>query len=217
MLLAGLPPLVRDGDRFRAGVHRAQRVAARRRASRRRAVRAGAGARRRPLAAQDVALAPGEARELGWDVTVPAGADAARLAGRARRARVDGARRAVRDALKVAQKVVAAVPERTFQATICSSTRRATIAGASARPTRCPAAAASTCSMQAEARAATCPACASISSAIRTPASSSRPRRRSVLRDRAALGCADGARCPTISTATAWSSTSRCCATATTR
>ena len=117
MLVAGLPPLVRDGDRFRAGftVRNAsllpQNVTVSAHAT------AGAGRTIGPLAAHEVALAPGEARDLDWDVTAPA--NASRLDWQVEAtARVDGSAEPVRDALKVAQKVIATVPERTYQATI---------------------------------------------------------------------------------------------------
>jgi alpha-2-macroglobulin len=121
MLLSGLPPLVREGDTFRA-------IFTARNASQRRiqatltakAMADGKGATVPAFAAQQIDLAPGEAREVAWDVAVPVGAtklvwqiDAAETLGQGA-ANSDTAS----DALKVAQMVVPAVPERTFQATI---------------------------------------------------------------------------------------------------
>jgi uncharacterized protein YfaS (alpha-2-macroglobulin family) len=114
MLLAGLPPLVRDGDRFRA-------IVTVRNASPRAfdaAVSAKATAAGQTVAGLDprtVALAPGEARELGWDVTVPPGATS--IAWQFDAAGDDGGAR-LRDAMKLSQAVVPAVPERTLQATM---------------------------------------------------------------------------------------------------
>jgi uncharacterized protein YfaS (alpha-2-macroglobulin family) len=121
MLLSGLPTIVREGDRFRATFtvrNASQRplevdVAARPTAT---------GATLAPPAPQSVALKPGEARELYWDVTVPANATSLAW-------QVDATEKnapagdAVHDALKVAQKVVPAVPERTYQATILQLTQ----------------------------------------------------------------------------------------------
>jgi alpha-2-macroglobulin len=109
MLLSGLPTVVREGDRLRAGftvrnlsgdemkVRLGARVAADR-------------GKQQELAAQDVVLAPGQARELGWDYTVP---QAALLQWEVE-ARAQGAS----DRLRVGQKVGAAVPVRTLQATL---------------------------------------------------------------------------------------------------
>jgi uncharacterized protein YfaS (alpha-2-macroglobulin family) len=117
MLLSGLPPLVRDGDRFRAGftVRNASRDP--QQVSVTAQVNAGAGRAMPPLPAQEVALAPGEARDLGWDVNVPQTADKLEWQVDAS-ARVDGAATSPHDALKIAQRVIASVPERTIQATI---------------------------------------------------------------------------------------------------
>jgi hypothetical protein len=117
MLVAGLPPLVREGDRFRAGftVRNASLLPQNVTVSAQ--VAAGAGRAIGPLPAQEATLAPGEARDLEWDVVTPASAD--RLDWRVEAtARADGSALPVRDALKVAQKVIAAVPERTLQATV---------------------------------------------------------------------------------------------------
>ncbi|WP_374358990.1 MG2 domain-containing protein [Pseudoduganella danionis] len=110
MLLSGLPPVVREGDRLRAGFtlrntsDAAVQVA----------LTASAGGK--ALAPQQVALEAGAAQEIGWDYLVPAGAStlawdiAASIVGS------DGA--AARDRLKVSQRVLPAVPVRTTQATL---------------------------------------------------------------------------------------------------
>src|SRR5258706_9674409 len=117
MLLSGLPPLVRDGDRFRAGftVRNASRDAQQVTVTAQ--VSAGAGRAMPALPAQDVALAHGEARDLGWDVNVPQATDKLEWQVDAN-ARVEGATATPHDALKIAQRVIASVPERTIQASI---------------------------------------------------------------------------------------------------
>ncbi|MFO1315372.1 MAG: MG2 domain-containing protein [Burkholderiales bacterium] len=117
MLLSGLPPVVRDGDRYRAtftvrnASTRALDVTVTAKA-------AAAGASLPAMDARTVSLAPGAAREVSWEATAPAGAAALDW-------QVDAAERdppagaqAVRDALRVSQRVVPTVPERTYQATI---------------------------------------------------------------------------------------------------
>ena len=69
MVLSGLPPLVREGDRFKAGftlrntTNRSMEVDVSPKAE-------GISA---PLVPQTASLAPGEAKEIGWDVTAPIG------------------------------------------------------------------------------------------------------------------------------------------------
>ncbi|WP_075795399.1 alpha-2-macroglobulin family protein [Massilia putida] len=114
MLLSGLPPQVREGDRLRAG------FTLRNASDRRLAVRLEAGVtadggKVQALPRQDVALAPGESREVGWDYTVPAGAttlawDVAASSNNSS----DGAS----DRMRVTQQVNTAVPVRTLQATL---------------------------------------------------------------------------------------------------
>lgn len=109
MLMSGLPQLVREGDRLRAGftvrnaLDRAQQVqlAAR--------VTADEGAPQ-TLAAQSLTLAAGESREVGWDYAVP---QAGTL-----RWQVEAGGGAASDSVRVSQKVGAAVPVRTLQATL---------------------------------------------------------------------------------------------------
>ena len=70
MLLSGLPPLVREGDRFRAI------VTVRNASERKLALNATATATPGvgTLAPQSLDLAPGEAREIAWTAVVPVGA-----------------------------------------------------------------------------------------------------------------------------------------------
>ncbi len=122
MLLSGLPPLVREGDRFRATFtvrNAAQRpldIALTARTT-------AAGAALPALEPRNVALAPGEAKEMNWEVAVPAGVTSLQW-------QVDAAERsastpaaAAHDALKLTQRVAPAVPERTYQATILQLTQ----------------------------------------------------------------------------------------------
>ena len=108
MLLAGLPPLVRNGDRFAAEVTlrnataRPMEVVARARVE-------GLGTALEPRAAT---LAAGESRAVTWDVTVPAGASALAWEIEA------GERGGAMDRLRLSQKVVSPVPVRTYQATL---------------------------------------------------------------------------------------------------
>ena len=108
MLFSGLPPLVRDGDRFRAeltvrnATTRPMTVE----------VRATAPALAAPLAPQSLPLAAGEGRVVGWDVTVPA--SDAPLAYTFEAGEAGGPQ----DRLAVTQQVRPAVPERTLAATL---------------------------------------------------------------------------------------------------
>ncbi|WP_267877557.1 alpha-2-macroglobulin family protein [Massilia sp. IC2-477] len=109
MLLSGLPTLVREGDRLRAGftVRNASDAGFE--------VRLGASMaadERGPqaLPAQAVKLEPGEAREVFWDVTVPQA--------RSLRWEVEANSASARDSIRVTQKVGEAVPVRTYQATL---------------------------------------------------------------------------------------------------
>jgi hypothetical protein len=110
MLVSGLPPQVREGDRLRAGftVRNAsdRKLAVRLDA----AVTADAG-KAQALPRQDVTLAPGEAREIGWDYTVPAGAKTLQWD-------MAGAGEGASDRMRITQQVSAAVPVRTLQATL---------------------------------------------------------------------------------------------------
>lgn len=107
MLLSGLPPLVREDDRFRAG------FTLRNTSEQELAVQLAASVSGKALAPQSVSIAPGQAREIGWDYTVPAGApelvwDVSATAGAA-----GGS-----DKLRVRQSVKPAVPVRVLQATL---------------------------------------------------------------------------------------------------
>jgi len=110
MLVSGLPPVVREGDRLRAGftLRNASDHALSVRLEAGMAADGGAG---QALAAQQVDLAPGQTREVGWDVQVPPGAQALHWDVRAVGA-------GAIDRIKVSQQVALAVPVRTLQATL---------------------------------------------------------------------------------------------------
>lgn len=118
MLLSGLPPLVREQDQYRAGftVRNASdkpltlAVEARLTQS----IEGGApSTAKAALPVREVTLAAGEAKEIGWSVTAPVGADALQWDVSARAKDSDAG-----DRLKVVQKVIPTVTVRTFQATL---------------------------------------------------------------------------------------------------
>jgi uncharacterized protein YfaS (alpha-2-macroglobulin family) len=109
MILSGLAPLVREGDRFRGEVTL--------RNTTERTMKADLSAKveglRRPLQPVTVSLAPGEAKEIGWDAIAPPGVE--KLLWEVE-VRAKGSTE--KDRIKVTQRVVPAVPVRTFQGTI---------------------------------------------------------------------------------------------------
>ncbi len=109
MVLSGLPPLVREGDRFRAEFTLRNASA--------RAMDVNLSARVAGLAQiiqpVSASLAPGEAKQIEWDVTVPFGVEA--LTWELQAAEKNSSEK---DRIKVSQKVAPAVPVRTFQATL---------------------------------------------------------------------------------------------------
>lgn len=109
MLLSGLPALVREGDRLRASFTLRNTTDAPLKA----ALTANAGGK--ALAPQQVALEPGQAREVSWEVQVPVAVET--LAWDVSAA-VEGGGPAASDRLKVKQKVVPAVPVTTMQSTL---------------------------------------------------------------------------------------------------
>jgi uncharacterized protein YfaS (alpha-2-macroglobulin family) len=109
MVLSGLPPLVREGDRFKAG------FTLRNTTNRSMEVDASAKAEgiSTPLIPQTVSLTPGEAKEVGWEVTVSIGVETLKWEVEIREKGTNET-----DRIKVTQKVVTAVPVSTFQATL---------------------------------------------------------------------------------------------------
>jgi uncharacterized protein YfaS (alpha-2-macroglobulin family) len=109
MVFSGLPPLVREGDRFQA------EFTLRNATTRNMTVNLSAGVRGisasfKPLS---VFLKPGEGKEVGWEATVPRGVETLHWEVEAQE---KGS--SERDRLRISQKVAPAVPVRTFQATI---------------------------------------------------------------------------------------------------
>lgn len=109
MLMSGLPPLVREGDRLRAGF--TLRNASERSLQVQLTASVSAdGAAARAQAPQSLTLEPGESREVGWDYAVPQA--------QALRWQVDARTEGFSDSIRIVQKVTAAVPVRTLQATL---------------------------------------------------------------------------------------------------
>jgi uncharacterized protein YfaS (alpha-2-macroglobulin family) len=110
MLMSGLAPLVREGDAVRTG------FTLRNASQGELAVRLEAGVtpdagKALRLAPQDVVLAPGQSREIGWNIDVPVGARSLQWEVKA------GAGQAG-DSIRVRQQVGSAVPVRTLQSTL---------------------------------------------------------------------------------------------------
>jgi uncharacterized protein YfaS (alpha-2-macroglobulin family) len=120
MLLSGLPQVLREGDRLRAGFTvrnasaEAQSVTVTAMASN------AAGVALPALTPQHVDLKAGEARDLGWDIDVPVGAGTLQWRVDATGTSGDGnsAAQKFSDALIVKVPVNAAIPDRTYQATM---------------------------------------------------------------------------------------------------
>lgn len=112
-LISGLPPLVREGDRFRA------QFTVRNTTARAMKVVVSANVPGLALPPQTVDVGPDAAREVAWDVTTPDGlADAASpaLAWNVSASEQAGARAA--DSLKITERVAAAIPVTVQQATL---------------------------------------------------------------------------------------------------
>ncbi|HEV7731527.1 MAG TPA: MG2 domain-containing protein [Candidatus Binatia bacterium] len=108
MVLSGLPPVVREGDQFRAD------FTVRNTTERSLPVTLGATVTGlpAPLAPQTFTLAPGEAKLTGWDVTAPVGVERLEYV-------VDvSAEGGAADKLKIVQQVRPAIPVRVLQATL---------------------------------------------------------------------------------------------------
>lgn len=106
-LISGLPPLVREGDRFLAGFTLRNASAGPQTI----AFRAQAPALGVPDLQRSVSLAPGESRQLDFEVTVPKGLEAIDWTLEARSAEAH-------DRLTVRQRVAPLVPEQVIQATL---------------------------------------------------------------------------------------------------
>ena len=120
-MLAGLPPLLREGDQFRAGVTLRNTTA--------RPMRVAVNARVSGLEAapapQEVSVAAGAAEEVFWSIMVPVNTTSLAWTIEARE---KGAAKPASDALKVRQKVVPAVPLTVQQATLLQLDRNFALA-----------------------------------------------------------------------------------------
>jgi len=119
MLFSGLPPLVREQDAYRASFTVRNAAELPLEIEVRAKLEPEAGAKRTgadELKPISLSLSPGVSQDVGWDVKAPVNADTLRWQVTARAKGADGA--VSSDSIKVAQKVIAAVPVRTFQATI---------------------------------------------------------------------------------------------------
>jgi uncharacterized protein YfaS (alpha-2-macroglobulin family) len=181
-MIAGLPLLVREDDKYRAmftlrnTTQRAMTVEATARAT---LVDA------QTLPAQTVQIPAGEAREIGWDITAPAllafsrGGSILWEVGATEKGTGTAS-----DKLKVSQQIVPAIPVTVQQAVLAQLTPNASMpvqapAGALADPrARCAAGCRCRCSRR---WLAACPGCANGSATIRSRASSNARRRRSAL------------------------------------
>jgi hypothetical protein len=130
-VLAGLPPLVREGDQFAAMLTLRNTTA---REMKVRATLAGVAnsnpdITRTPLnfAPQDVVLAAGAAQEVVWPVNVPADAFSIAWEASVEEQGADATKGAAKDRLKLMQLVSAAVPIRVMQATLAQLDGRFTL------------------------------------------------------------------------------------------
>jgi uncharacterized protein YfaS (alpha-2-macroglobulin family) len=115
ILLSGLPSLVREGDRFRAGFTLRNTTAGELKVELGASVAADGG-KGQPLAPQSLTLAAGQAQDVGWDYQVPTSARGLVWDVEARA--TDAAGAVAGDKLRARQKVTFAVPLRTVQATL---------------------------------------------------------------------------------------------------
>jgi hypothetical protein len=109
MILSGLPPLAREGDRFKAGFTLRNTTNQHMELD----VSAKVEGISQTLNPMTVSLTPGEAKEVGWDTVVPLNVEMLRW-----EVEVKEKGSGAGDRIKVTQKVIPAIPVRTFQATI---------------------------------------------------------------------------------------------------
>jgi uncharacterized protein YfaS (alpha-2-macroglobulin family) len=114
MIFSGLPPLVREGDRFKGGFTLRNTTQRRMELD----VAAQVDGIAEPLQPVVLALEPGEAKEIGWEVAVPVNAERLRWEVEVTEKGALG-----RDRITVQQRVAPAVPTSTFQATIVQLTK----------------------------------------------------------------------------------------------
>jgi uncharacterized protein YfaS (alpha-2-macroglobulin family) len=114
MVLSGLSPLVREGDRFQA------EFTLRNATNRNMTVDISAKVRgiTGPLNSLSASLKPGEAKEMGWTLTIPLGVETLQWEVEAQEKGT-----AEKDRIRIGQQVSPAVPVRTFQATLAQVER----------------------------------------------------------------------------------------------
>lgn len=109
MIFAGLPPLVREGDKYRAEFtmrNTTDRVIDAE-------VTGKASGLVRALDPINIAINPSESKLVGWDVTAPAGSENIQWEVQIKEKNTDQG-----DRIKVTQKIIPVTPVRTYQATI---------------------------------------------------------------------------------------------------
>ncbi|HMN22644.1 MAG TPA: MG2 domain-containing protein [Ottowia sp.] len=111
-IISGLPPLVREGDQFRAQLTLRNTTAQPMR------VEVAPRATLLELATQTVDLPAGEARELHWDVTAPEQLAATRAEAMLWEVQARDLDGKARDALKISQRIIPAVPLTVQQASL---------------------------------------------------------------------------------------------------
>ena len=107
LLLSGIPPLVREGDKFKAG------FTIRNTSNRRMDIEIKGSFNNKELETLTESLSSGEAKEIGWEIHVPYGSETLSYEVAAKEKGGEA-----QDSLKIKQKVTEAVPLRIFQATI---------------------------------------------------------------------------------------------------
>jgi uncharacterized protein YfaS (alpha-2-macroglobulin family) len=108
IILSGIAPIVRQGDRFRSTFTLRNTTAGALEVR----IAASVSGFGEPLVPQTISLGSGESKEFGWDLTAPTGTDNLKYLVEATAAG------GISDRLSVIQKVVPAVPVRTIQATL---------------------------------------------------------------------------------------------------
>ena len=120
-IISGLPPLVREGDQFRAQITLRNTTKAAMQ------VEVAPRATLLELKPQTVAIPAGEARELAWNVIVPAQLAHTRFESLLWEIEAKDSTSGARDALKVQQRIVPAVPLAVQQATLVQIDGRFTL------------------------------------------------------------------------------------------
>jgi uncharacterized protein YfaS (alpha-2-macroglobulin family) len=116
-IISGLPPLVREGDPFRA------QFTLRNTTAQPMQLAVSARATGLELAAQSIALAAGASQEIFWDTTAPVPLGQGRLQALLWAVSAQDSRSGASDAIQIAQRIVPAVPLAVQQATLVQLNR----------------------------------------------------------------------------------------------